>query len=420
MNNASGAVEAALAQFEGLYPDKIELSLGRINAVLETLGRPQDKLPPIIHVAGTNGKGSTCAFIRAMAEAAGLKVHVFTSPHLVRFNERIRLAGKLVEDAPLTDWLSRTYEALGGHPITHFEATTAAALLAFSEVPADLLVLEVGLGGRFDATNVIGVPAVSVITPVDHDHKAFLGTDLTRIAWEKAGIIKPGAPVVSAIQSHLVGDVIRDEATRTGAKLTRLTSAMIDRLPDILALKGAHQRANAALAALALDVWGNDRITPDAIETGAQQAVWPARMQRLAQGAVTNLAGSAEIWLDGGHNPHAARAVAALLGDMSDPSGGETILVCAMMASKDARGFFEAFADLRPRVITVPNAGGHSGADPENLVQAAHDAGLEAESAEDFMAGVICATRYKPARILICGSLYLAGDVLEQNGELLD
>ncbi len=414
MSQSSPALDSALARFEGLYPETIELSLGRTLAVLETLGRPQDNLPPVIHVAGTNGKGSTCAFIRAMAEAAGLKVHVFSSPHLVRFNERIRLAGELVEDDALIAWLTRTYEALEGRPITHFEATTAAALLAFSEVPSDLLVLETGLGGRYDATNVIDLPAVSVITPVDYDHKAFLGTDLARIAWEKAGIIKPGRPVVTAIQSHLVADVIDREAAEMAARLRKLSYARIEQMPETLALKGEHQRANAALAALALEVWGDPRITKEAVEAGAQSAVWPARMQELANGPVTAQAGAAEVWLDGGHNPHAARAVAALLGEMK----GETVLVCAMMANKDALGFFQAFSELGPRVITVPNAGGHKGADPEDLAEAARVAGLVTARAPDFMSGVALAATSNPARILICGSLFLAGDVLETNDEM--
>ncbi|MEM9225906.1 MAG: Mur ligase family protein, partial [Pseudomonadota bacterium] len=217
MNGNSPAVTAALQKLEGLHPKKIDLSLGRILGALDALGRPQDRLPPVIHVAGTNGKGSTCAFLRAMAEAAGLRVHVFTSPHLVRFNERIRLAGQLIDDAHLVDVLTRTLAAVNGRPITQFEATTAAALLAFSETPADLMILEVGLGGRFDATNVIGAPAISVIAPVDRDHAQFLGTDLAGIAGEKAGIIKPGRPVVSARQHAVCAAVIDEKAKACGA-----------------------------------------------------------------------------------------------------------------------------------------------------------------------------------------------------------
>ncbi len=245
MTDPQQAVSAALRQFEELHPDEISLSLERIGNLLETLGRPQAHLPPTIHVAGTNGKGSTCAFMRAIAEAAGLKVHVFTSPHLVRFNERIRLAGALVEDGPLTDWLNRTYAALQGQEITHFEATTAAAILAFSEVPADLLILEVGLGGRFDATNVIDMPALSVITPIDYDHQQFLGSDLAGIAAEKAGIIKAGCPVVSAQQDDICRDVLTAQAHALGAALSFVGPDARARVPDRLALSASARQCGA-------------------------------------------------------------------------------------------------------------------------------------------------------------------------------
>ncbi len=417
MIGASPAVEAALARFEDRYPETIDLSLDRIAALLDALGRPQDRLPPVIHVAGTNGKGSTSAFLRAMAEAAGLSVHAATSPHLVRFNERIRLAGRLVEDGPLVSWLERTHSALGDGQITHFEATQAAAFLAFSEVPADLLILEVGLGGRFDATNVVDAPAVSVITPVDFDHKAYLGSDLGRIAWEKAGVIKRGRPVVSARQSEVPAHVIAEEAFALGAPLYQLTDADLKRITPPLALKGAHQIANAALAAKALTVWGDPRITPDAIADGAKSATWPARMQRLADGPVTRMAPQvAEVWLDGGHNPHAARAIARLLAELR----GETALVVAMMAGKDARGFFAAFKQLSPPVFACPNAKGHRGAGPEDMAAAARDAGLEATPVLSLRDGLAAAAASRPHRILICGSLYLAGEVLAANGEVPD
>lgn len=416
MNLTSARLEAALARFETLYPEKIDLSLDRILAVLETLGQPQDRLPPVIHVAGTNGKGSTCAFMRAMAEAAGLRVHVAISPHLARFNERIRLAGKLVEDGPLIGWLDRVHDAVAGGQITHFEATMAAAVLAFSEVEADLLILETGLGGRFDATNIVDKPAVSVLTPVDYDHKAYLGTDLSRIAWEKAGIIKPGCPVVSAIQSDVPAAVIAEEAFALGAPLAMLRPDEVASAPPERALPGAHQAANAALAARALQVWGDPRITPDAIRQGARDTVWPARMQRLAEGPVSQLGAGAELWLDGGHNPHAARAVAALLGEMP----GTSVLVTAMMGGKDAGGFFAAFASLGCRVFTCPNAGEHNGAEPADLVIAAQGVGVVAEACSSFQGALEAAATLGPARILICGSLYLAGEVLAANGQLPD
>lgn len=415
MNRASAALEAALKRFETLYPDEIDLSLGRILAVLETLDRPQDKLPPVIHVAGTNGKGSTCAFMRAMAEAAGLKVHVAISPHLVRFNERIRLAGDLVEDRPLIDWLDRVYEAVGGREITHFEATMAAALLAFSEVPADLLILETGLGGRFDATNVVDRPAVSVITPVDYDHKAYLGNDLSRIAWEKAGIIKPGCPVVSALQDFVPAGVITEEAFALGAPLIMLKPSDIAAAPKARVLLGDHQGANAALAAKALSIWGHPAITPEALGEGAERAFWPARMQKLVYGPVTEMAGGKEVWLDGGHNPHAARAVAAYLAELDGP----TVLVCAMMAGKDALGFFYAFKHIG-EVFTCPGPETHRMACADDLAGMAREAGLDGHTCESFEAAMVAAGAGSSKRILICGSLYLAGEVLAQNGQIPD
>lgn len=411
-NNA--ALAAALARFEGLYPETIELSLGRVEAALDALGRPQDRLPPVIHVAGTNGKGSTSAFMRAMAEAAGLIVHVFTSPHLVRFNERIRLAGEIVDDARLIAWLDRTFEAVQGLQITHFEATTVAALLAFSEVPADLLILEVGLGGRYDATNVIAEPALCVITPVDFDHKAFLGSDIRKIAGEKAGIIRPGRPVLSAIQRKVCDEVIAQEAALKGAPLYRLKAHFIDAMPDDISLIGEHQRGNAALAAMAMQLFGaSTRISEDAIFEGARTATWPARMQRLKPGPITALAPEAEVWLDGGHNPHAARAIARHLKGLP----GRTVLVTAMLASKDATGFFLPFRHLKPDVFTLPNAPGHHGAAPHDLADAARTAGLDVTVCVDLAAAVTAAGATGADRILICGSLYLAGEVLAANNE---
>ena len=414
MSGNSPAVDAALKRFEGLYPDTIELSLGRIEHALDALGRPQDRLPPVIHVAGTNGKGSTCAFMRAMAEAAGLTVHVFTSPHLVRFNERIRLAGKLVDDAALIGWLDRTFEAIGGGQITHFEATTAAALLAFSEVPADVLILEVGLGGKYDATNVIGAPALSVITPVDYDHAQFLGTDLAGIAAEKAGIIKAGRPALTSMQQDVADAVITARAAELGAPLYRLKPHFIEAMPEAVALSGRHQRANAALAAMAMQLFGQSvRIDQAAIFKGARDAVWPARMQRLKAGPVTALAGGLPVWLDGGHNPHAARAIAMHL----DGLGGKTALVSAMLASKDSAGFFVPFAPLGVDVFTCPNAPGHQAAPPAELAQAASRAGLRVTACTSFQDAMRAAGAGGADRVLICGSLYLAGEVLAMNGE---
>ncbi|MEL6825988.1 MAG: folylpolyglutamate synthase/dihydrofolate synthase family protein [Pseudomonadota bacterium] len=410
----SAALTAALQTFEGLYPKTIELSLDRIESVLETLGRPQDKLPPTIHVAGTNGKGSTCAYLRAMAEEAGLRVHVYTSPHLVRFNERTRLAGTLIEDDALIEWIRRVHDALEGRPITRFEATTAVALLAFSEVPADLLVLEVGLGGRFDATNIIDQPALSVITPVDFDHKQFLGSDLAFIAGEKAGIIKPGRPVVSAIQARVCGDVIARQAAELEAPLTVLRMEDIEKVPERVALPGTHQRYNAALAGLAMRTLNVPSVPDGAIWNGAQSAVWPARMQRLSDGPVTRLGGGADVWLDGGHNPHAATAIAELLREM----GGRTIMVTAMIASKDHGGFFHPFKGVVEAVHTIPNAPGHASAAPETLAETARAFLPNATAFDSLEAAMRAAADLKPDRILIGGSLYLAGEVLAANQEI--
>lgn len=415
MNGDSAAVAAALKRFEGLYPETIHLSLDRVLTALDALGRPQDRLPPVIHVAGTNGKGSVCAFMRAMMEAAGLKVHVFTSPHLVRFNERIRLAGEIVDDARLIDWLDRTYTAIKGQEITHFEATTATAMLAFSEVPADVLILEVGLGGRYDATNVIDAPALSVITPVDFDHKAFLGSDIRKIAGDKAGIIKAGRPVLTAIQRKVCDEVITRQAEELEAPLYRMKAHFIDAMPEDLALIGEHQRANAALAAMAVQLFGNStRINQDAIFRGARSASWPARMQRLSPGPVTALAPDMEVWLDGGHNPHAARAIAKHLKQLP----GRTALVSAMLASKDATGYFMPFRQIRPPVFTLPNAPGHRGAAPQDLAESASTAGLEATACDSLESAMSAASASGADRILICGSLYLAGEVLARNNEL--
>lgn len=410
----SSALAEALGRFEGLYPETIELSLGRVLDALDALGRPQDRLPPVIHVAGTNGKGSTCAFMRAMMEAAGLSVHVFTSPHLVRFNERIRLGGEIVDDARLIEWLERTYEAIKGQQITQFEATTATALLAFSEVPADVLILEVGLGGSYDATNVIDTPALSVITPVDFDHKAFLGSDLRKIAAEKAGIIKPGRPALTAIQRKVCDDVIAHRAKEVGAPLYRLKAHFIDAMPEDTGLMGEHQRANAALAAMAVQLFGNSTVIDQAaIFEGARNVAWPARMQRLKAGPVTALAPDQEVWLDGGHNPHAARAIAKQLQAMP----GRTALVAAMLASKDATGYFMPFRQVRPDVFTLPNAPGHQGAEPQVLAEAVTTAGLKATACPSLDAALKAAAESGVDRILICGSLYLAGEVLARNGE---
>jgi dihydrofolate synthase/folylpolyglutamate synthase len=423
------AHDRALERLRGLHPVKIDLSLGRIERLLEALGRPQDRLPPVIHVAGTNGKGSTSAFARAIAEAAGLKVHVLTSPHLVRFVERIRLAGTLITEAHLAEILARVEAANAGRAITFFEIVTAASLVAFAETPADLLVLEVGLGGRFDATNVIPKTAVSAIAPVDYDHKEFLGEDLAGIAGEKAGIIKAGRPVVSARQAEAAEAVIEAEAQRLGAPL-RLMGREFDawgerggmlfqdeqRLLDLPApsLMGAHQIDNAALAIAALLALDDPRIDDRAIAAGVAGAQWPARMQRLTAGPYGEAARArdADLWLDGGHNPHGARAVAATLTQLAR-DGRPAVLIAGTLANKDAAGFFAAFADLDPKVFAV-TFDAEAAAPAERTAEAARGAGLKAETAGSIPDALTRALEAPgaPPHVLICGSLYLAGEVL--------
>jgi dihydrofolate synthase/folylpolyglutamate synthase len=422
------AHDAALERLRGLHPIKIDLSLGRIERLLEALGRPQNRLPPTIHVAGTNGKGSTSAFLRAIGEAAGLKVHVLTSPHLVRFVERIRLAGSLITEDRLAEVLARVEAANAGQPITFFEIITAAAFVAFAEAPANLLVLEVGLGGRFDATNVIAAPAVSAITPVDYDHKEFLGDDLAGIAGEKAGIIKAGRPVVSARQAQAAEAVIVREAARRGAPLAvmgqgfdawqedgRMVYQGEDRLLDLPlpSLAGAHQIANAGLAIAAFLTW-RPHTDDGTIARGVRSAVWPARMQRLTAGPYGAMAKAhgADLWLDGGHNPHGARAIAGTLEDLSR-DGRPVALVAGTLANKDAVGFFAAFKAVAPMVFAV-GFDAQAAASAQQTAAAARTAGLTAETCADIPEGLTRALQCEgaPRHILICGSLYLAGEVL--------
>jgi dihydrofolate synthase/folylpolyglutamate synthase len=423
------AHDAALERLCGLHPKKIDLSLDRIQALLEALGRPQDRLPPVIHVAGTNGKGSTSAFLRAITEAAGLKVHVLTSPHLVRFVERVRLAGTLITDEAFAEILGRVEAANAGKEITFFEIVTAAAFVVFAETPADLLILEVGLGGRYDATNVIGAPAVSVITPVDYDHKEFLGEDLGGIAGEKAGIIKAGRPVVVARQAEVAEAVIEAEAQRLGAPLAlmgrdvdawsergRLMVQDQQRLLDLPmpSLYGPHQVDNAGLAVAAALALNDPRITDAAFEQGVASAEWPARMQRLTAGPFGELAKArgSDLWLDGGHNPHGARAVAGALADLAR-DGRPVALVAGTLSNKDAVGFFSAFKALNPKVFAT-GFEADAAATAEATMDAARIAGLQAEAVGYPLEAVRRALDAEgvPPHVLICGSLYLAGEVL--------
>jgi dihydrofolate synthase/folylpolyglutamate synthase len=401
-----------------------------VTRLLDALGRPQERIGEVIHVAGTNGKGSTVAYLRAIAEAAGLKVHALTSPHLVRFAERIRVAGALIGDEALSRRIDEVEAANGGQPISFFEITTALAFHAFAMTPADLTIVEVGLGGRFDATNVFERPAVSVITPVDYDHLELLGPELSKIAWEKAGIIKAGRPVFAGRQRDEALGVIEAEAEKLGAPLWlmgrdfdaweergRLMVHLEDRLLDLPApgLFGAHQFANAGLAAAAIASLADHRIGDDAFARGVAGVVWPGRFQRLAAGplAAQARARGADLWLDGAHNPHAARALAQACARLSARDGRPVTLIVGMLGRKDAGGFFEALAGLKPRVFTTsfssPNA-----TPAEDLAAAARAAGLDARAAADVEAALAQALAGggTPPHIVICGSLHFIGDVL--------
>ena len=431
------ASDEVIARLRANHPSLIDLTTGRVERLLAALGHPERRLPPVIHVAGTNGKGSTVAYMRAIAEAAGLKVHVLTSPHLVRFAERIRVAGELISDARLEELIAKIEAANAGEPISFFEITTVLALEAFARTPADLCLIEVGLGGRFDATNIFEAPELCVITPVDYDHLEMLGPELSKIAWEKAGIIKAGRPVVVARQMEEALAVIEAEAQALGAPMTligrdaeaweangRLLVQMDDRLLDLPppALFGPHQFDNAGLAVAALCVLGHPRIDEDAIARGVASAEWPARFQRLREGQLAQRAAArgADLWLDGGHNPHAGQALAQALARLTARDPRPVVLVSAMFARKDAQGFFAPFAGLTPApaVFTTtfdsPNA-----APAEEIAAAARQAGLTATAWPDVTEALTAAlARPGPApHVLICGGLHFAGEVLAMDPE---
>ena len=409
-----------------LHPKIIDLTLDRVWRLLEILDHPEQKMPPVVHIAGTNGKGSTQAILRAGLEGAGKSVHAYTSPHLARFHERIRLAGELISEDYLTEVLDECYTSNGPDSITYFEITTVAALLAFSRVRADFTLLEVGLGGRLDATNVVEKPEVTVITPISIDHESFLGDTLAKIAFEKAGIIKRGVPCVVGPQPDEVMDVIEAQAVKLGAPLLaygqhwhvweergRLIFQDERGLMDLPlpALLGAHQIQNAGAALAVLRHLGfND----EACEAAMTDATWPARMQRLNTGPLVDAAGGAELWLDGGHNPAAGSALAALLKTLPLKP---THMVCGMLNTKDVVGYMKPLSDVAQALHAVPIPGEQATLSAEQTAAAARDAGLQAYEAETVLAAIKEITASDPtARILICGSLYLAGAVLRENG----
>ncbi len=455
-------IDSIVTRLTRLHPKRIDLSLERIERLLKALGSPEKNLPPVIHVAGTNGKGSVIAFMRAMLEEAGYRVHVYTSPHLVRFNERYRLGapksdvsdfghlivpnsgkpefggeGKLVTDDELAETLEQVERVNAGAPITVFEITTAVGFQLFARHAADVLLMEVGLGGRLDATNVIDSPLASVIAPIAVDHTEFLGDTLDKIAAEKAGILKRGAPAIVAAQQRDALSVIERQAGRVGAPLRvagedwtateergRLVyqddNGLLDLPPP--RLYGRHQFENAGLAIAALRAIKQFRLTPAAYEAGMVKADWPARMQRLSQGALVDLAPEAsELWLDGAHNPEGGRAVAAALADLEERVSRPLVLIVGMMSSKDCEGFLSNFTGLARRMIAVPVPNLEKSMSAEAVADAARSIGLPATSRDDLAEALDAARKLDldpPPRILITGSLYLAGEVLRQNGTL--
>ena len=415
-----------LERMMALHPKIIDLTLDRMWRLLAALGHPEKALAPVIHIAGTNGKGSTQAMIRAGLEGAGHRVHAYTSPHLARFHERIRVAGHLISEPDLTAVLDECYAANGDAVITYFEITTCAALLAFSRTPADFTLLEVGLGGRLDATNVIDTPALTVITPVSMDHEAFLGNTLAKIAGEKAGIIKRGVPCVVGPQTLEALEVIEARAAQVGAPLLAYGQhwhvqsdcgrmvyqdeiGLLDLpMPNLI---GAHQMQNAGAALAALRHLDQG---PAAFDAAVMRAEWPARMQRLRRGALVEMAPQAELWLDGGHNPAAGQALAEVLRAMPPRP---TVAICGMLSTKDVAGYLRPLAGVVDRLVAVPIPGEASTLPAGETAQVAVAAGLEADvagSVADALTQIL--TQAPHTRVLICGSLYLAGSVLRENG----
>lgn len=415
-----------LERMMALHPKVMDLTLDRVWRLLAALGNPQSDLPPVIHIAGTNGKGSTQAMIRAGLEATGKSVHAYTSPHLARFHERIRVAGSLISEPDLTDLLDECYVANNGETITYFEITTCAALLAFARTPADYTLLEVGLGGRLDATNIPEKPALTVITPISIDHEQFLGNTLAKIAAEKAGILKRGVPCIVGPQPDEAMDVIEQIAARVSAPLlaygqhwhvgtehARLVFQDETGLLDLPmpVLPGAHQvqNAGAALAALRFLKAGER-----AYEAAVTQANWPARMQRLKTGPLVDAAPDGEIWLDGGHNAAAGNALAAVLKSMPDRP---TYLICGMLNTKDVSGYMLPLAAQAKGLTAVSIPGEINTLSADATASAAKSVGLTARTAENVNAALKDIVAICPeARVLICGSLYLAGAVLRENG----
>ncbi len=419
---ASNRSEAIIDRLHALHPKLIDLSLGRLHRLLDALGNPERHLPPVVHVAGTNGKGSTCAFLRGIGEAAGQRVHVYTSPHLVRFHERIRLAGTLVTEAALAEALEEVEQRNQGLPITVFEVTTAVALLLFSRVPADMLVLEVGLGGRFDATNVVDRPVACCIASISMDHVEFLGDRLDGIAGEKAGIIKPGVPCATGTQDPVALAVLEAEAAAQGTPLLRrgqewqadLTTEGL-RYSDANgslalpapALPGPHQADNAGIAIAALRAWNPPWLTEATIAAGLTRAEWPARLQRLDGALAARLPPGWELWLDGGHNAGAGQALAAHLPAWADRP---LHLIVGMKQSKAVAEFLRPLLPFAATLHAIAELGQHLATPVADIIAASGGVAAPGPTLAEALAKL---PHGPPARVLVCGSLYLAGEVLK-------
>ncbi len=424
--------DAILRRLLALHPKLIDLSLERIERLLGLIGNPETRLPPVIHVAGTNGKGSTIAFLRAFLEASGKKVHVLTSPHLVRFNERIRLAGRLVSSRRLNAALEYCEEANGGAPITFFEITTVAAFKLFAEVKADYLLLETGMGGTYDASNVVKDPLGVVITPVDLDHQAFLGATIAEIAVSKAGILKRGAKAVFGRQRDEGRAVLVRQAARLGitpkimgedfdghpedGRLVFQDEAGLLDLPPP-ALLGPHQFDNAALAIAAVRHFGLP-VDAAAIATGLRSVNWPARLMPLAGTLPGLLPPGSELWLDGGHNAHGATALAAALREIDTKRPLPLVLVVGMMNTRRPADFFAPFTGMAEKVYALTIPGEPNAHRAETIVAEGRGAGFDVMAASSILDAItrLAAGRTEPVRAVFCGSLYLAGHVLHQNG----